>query len=208
MKIGDELNFYDEKMLRLQYEISECFSHQLTKGEIREEFIKEYIKNKTGNDKILKGAIYKGIKESTQLDIIICNNNVIYNKCGSHYLIDAEDCKIVFEIKSKLNNEYLKKLSKVSKNIKMMNSKIKVGMFAYCLGQGHKSILEKFGYKYDQKLEMYEYDTKNILREYKYIDYVVCIDENYEFVIINENGKFVLYTDIPIIKYLWPILKN
>ena len=90
----------------------------------------------------------------------------------------------------------------------MMNSKIKVGMFAYCLGQDHKSILEKFGYKYDQKLEMYEYDTKNILREYKYIDYVVCIDENYEFVIINENGKFVLYTDIPIIKYLWPILKN
>ena len=140
--------------------------------------------------------------------MIICNNNVIYNKCGSHYSIDAEDCKIVFEIKSKLNNEYLKKLSKVSKNIKMMNSKIKVGMFAYCLGQDHKSILEKFGYKYDQKLEMYEYDTKNILREYKYIDYVVCIDENYEFVIINENGKFVLYTDIPIIKYLWPILKN
>ena len=91
MEIVDELNFYDEKMLRLQYEISECFSHQLTKGEIREEFIKEYIKNKTGNDKILKGAIYKGVKESTQLDMIICNNNVIYNKCGSHYLIDAED---------------------------------------------------------------------------------------------------------------------
>ena len=77
MEIVDELNFYDEKMLRLQYEISECFSHQLTKGEIREEFIKEYIKNKTGNDKILKGAIYKGVKESTQLDMIICNNNII-----------------------------------------------------------------------------------------------------------------------------------
>ena len=56
----EELNFYDEKMLRLQYEISECFSHNLTKGEAREDFFKEYIKRKTGNTEILKGCICKG----------------------------------------------------------------------------------------------------------------------------------------------------
>lgn len=208
MNYVDELNFYDEKMLRLQYETSECFTHQLTKGEVREEFIKDYIKKKIGEIKILKGSIFKDNKISSQLDMIICNDEVIYNQFGSHYLIDSKFCKQVFEIKSILKNQYLEDFSLVSKNIKTMNADIKTGIFAYSLKNNLNSILKKFGYEYDEKLDMYDYNVQKIKKQYKYIDYIICIDENYEFVLINEEGEFKLYRDIPIIKYLWPILRK
>lgn len=202
----DEINYYDEKMLRLQYEASECFLHNLTKGEAREDFIKDLIYKKTGNEKILKGCIYKKNYTSTQLDIIICKNNAICNQIGTHYLIDAEDCKYVIEVKSKLNNKYLSELAKNAEEIKNMNSEIKIGMFAYSLET--KSILKSFGHIYDKELDMYEYDETKIVIKLKSIDFVICIDENNEFVVINENGKFELYRDSPIIKYFWPMIRK
>ena len=201
----DEINYYDEKMLRLQYEASECFLHNLTKGEAREDFIKDLIYKKTRNEKILKGCIFKKNCTSTQLDIIICKNNAIYNQMGSHFLIDAEDCKHVIEIKSKLNKQYLNELAKNAKEIKSMNSEIKIGMFAYSLET--KNILKQFGYIYDKELDLYEYDEMKIVSEMKNIEFVMCIDENSEFIVINENGKFELHKDGPIIKYFWPILR-
>lgn len=208
MNVVDELNYYDEKMLRLQYEVSECFTHQLTKGEVREDFIKEYIKKKIRNIEILKGSIIKDNNISSQLDMIICKDNITYNQYGSHYLVEAEFCKQVIEVKSTLNNKYIKQYINVSKNIKKMNSDIKTGIFSYSLGDNPKNILKHFGYEYDIDLDMYYYNTEKIKEEYKYIDYVICIDENFEFVLINEDGKFNLYVDIPIIKYLWAILKK
>ena len=208
MNIIDELNFYDEKMLRLQYEISECFTHQLTKGQVREEFIKDYIKKKIQKIEIYKGQIFEKDKTSTQLDIVICDENAICNKLGKDYLIEAKDCKKIFEVKSKLNSKYLKELCNVAKELKLMNKKIKVGMFAYTLENSMKSIVRNFGYIYDKKLDMYDYKSEQVLTEYKNIDYIICLDENNEFVLINENGKFAFYNDVPVIKYLWPILQN
>ena len=202
MNIIDELNFYDEKMLRLQYEISECFTHQLTKGQVREEFIKDYIKKKIQKIEIYKGQIFEKDKTSTQLDIVICDENAICNKLGKDYLIEAKDCKKIFEVKSKLNSKYLKELCNVAKELKLMNKKIKVGMFAYTLENSMKSIVRNFGYIYDKKLDMYDYKSEQVLTEYKNIDYIICLDENNEFVLINENGKFAFYNDVPVIKYL------
>ena len=208
MNVVDELNFYDQKMLRLQYEVSECFTHQLTKGEVREDFIKEYIKKKIRNIEILKGSIVKDNKTSSQLDMIICNDSVIYNQYGSHYLIESEFCKQVIEVKSTLNNKYIKQFINVTKNIKEMNADIKTGMFAYSLGDNPKNILKHFGYEYDIDLDMYYYNPEKIKNEYRYIDYLICIDEDFEFVVINEDREFKLYIDKPIIKYLWSILKK
>ncbi len=208
MNVVDELNFYDQKMLRLQYEVSECFTHQLTKGEVREDFIKEYIKKKIRNIEILKGSIVKDNKTSSQLDMIICNDSVIYNQYGSHYLIESEFCKQAIEVKSTLNNKYIKQFINVTKNIKEMNADIKTGMFAYSLGDNPKNILKHFGYEYDIDLDMYYYNPEKIKNEYRYIDYLICIDEDFEFVVINEDREFKLYIDKPIIKYLWSILKK
>ena len=61
---------------------------------------------------------------------------------------------------------------------------------------------------YDKDLDMYEYDDTRISNEYKMIDFIVCIDEVDEFVIIKENEEFRLCRDKPVIKYLWPLIKN
>ena len=166
----DELNFYDQKMLRLQYDVSECFTHQVTKGQVREEFIKEYIKKKLRKIEIFKGQILYKNKISTQLDFIICDENAICSNYGQDSFIDAKYCKKVFEIKSKLNNKYLKELCNVSKQLKQMNEKIKIGMFAYTLENNIKTIIKNFGYVYDKELDMYEYNPDQVLIEYKNID--------------------------------------
>ena len=56
-------------------------------------------------------------------------------------------------------------------------------------------------------LKLYEYDEKKIVSKLKSIDFVICIDEISEFIVINENGKFELYKDGPIIRYFWPMLR-
>lgn len=208
MELIDEINNYDEMMLRLQFEISEIFSHQLTKGEAREDFLKEYMMKKAQSIKIVKGSIFHNDSQSTQLDIIICDQNSVLNTYGNQTLIDADYCKTIVEVKSRLKKEYLNDLAQVSYKIKKMNSKTKIGIFSYCLGQSRNSIIKHFGYIYDKDLDMYEYDDTCISNEYKMIDFIVCIDEVDEFVIIKENEEFRLCRDKPVIKYLWPLIKN
>lgn len=206
--IINQIHKYDEKMLRLQYEISECIEHKLTRGEIREDFIKQYINKKIKTTCLYKGIIFKEHLQSSQIDIIIAKSNAIDNAMGSHSLISAEDCLKVFEIKSKLNNTYLKELSDNARLIKKMNSDIKVGIFAYKLGIKEKNILKNFGFIYDKEYDMYEYDKSKVKEQNKNIDFVICIDENDAFFISKDNDEFILIKEKPIIKYFWPILKN
>lgn len=55
--ILDEIELYQEKVLQMQYHISECITHALTKGEIREDFIKKVIKENIQNVITLKGIV-------------------------------------------------------------------------------------------------------------------------------------------------------
>lgn len=209
MEIIDEINYYDERMLRLQFEASEYFSHNLTKGEVREDFLKDYIRKKIGKDiKIFKGQIIKETEESSQIDMIFCSDDAIINKYGQHCLIESKYCDKVFEVKSKLNREDLNKLAKVSKKLKIMNSNIKIGLFTYRLGIKATNLFKSFGYIYDCDLETYLYEQDEIKEDYKDIDYILCIYEEYEFLIKWEGNKYILYRDKPIIKYLWNIIKN
>lgn len=209
MEIIDKINYYDERMLRLQFEASEYFSHNLTKGEVREDFLKAYICKKLGKDlKILKGQIIKENEESSQVDMIFCTDDAIINKYGQHYIIESKYCDKIFEVKSRLKNEDLNKLVAVSKKIKKMNSNIKIGLFTYRLGLNVKRLFKNFGYIYYNDLETYLYKPDEIKEEYKNIDYILCIDEEYEFLLKKEREEFILYNDKPIIKYLWNIIKN
>jgi len=74
MKCWDKYDEYIEKLLSAQYEVAEIFPHQLTKGEAREDFVKNIISSRFKTIGISKGALSDGEKYSGQCDTIIFNS--------------------------------------------------------------------------------------------------------------------------------------
>ena len=91
--ILEEIDLYKEKILQYQYEVSEGITHQLTKGEIRERFIMNLIKESVPGIKTLNGIIASNSNQSPQIDLIIPNTRAILNDVG---IIDIRDVKNVF----------------------------------------------------------------------------------------------------------------
>lgn len=208
MELTDQIYLYEEKMLRIQYNMSECITHKLTKGEIREDYIKQFVSAKIPNIRIEKGFITHKEEMSSQLDFIICKENAIIHRMGQHSVIKSEDCKHIFEIKSKINMSYINKLSNVAKIIKNMNKNIKIGIIGYKLLGKENTILKNFGFIYDKEIEAYEYDSSKIKDEVKNIDYVISLDEKSEFIIVKSNQGFIFIKDYPIIKYFINLLNE
>lgn len=208
MNIIDEIYLYEESMLKIQYNISENISHALTKGEVREDYIKDFITRKLPNTNIYKGIIINEDKQSGQLDFIVPKSNAVVNKIGSHSMLEASECRIVFEIKSTIKMEYIYELNNTARKIKEMNEKIKIGIIGYKLDMEEKTILRKFGYIYDKEIDGYMYDKYKIDNKITLIDYIISIDENSEFLIIKNLDEYVFLKERPIIKYFINILNE
>ena len=52
--VFDEFHKYTENLIQAQYVVSEIIEHELTKGEVREEFVMDTIQRGFGNDINLK----------------------------------------------------------------------------------------------------------------------------------------------------------
>jgi len=73
MRIFDEFDHYSENMLMGQYEISEIISHELMKGEVREDFLISTLESCSEPKPILvKGTIADDNADAGQLDIVLC----------------------------------------------------------------------------------------------------------------------------------------
>lgn len=207
--IEEEINNYKEKVLQMQFEISELITHSLTKGEVREDFIKKTIKNNIIDIQLLKGIVIAEEYQSPQTDLIIPLKSAILNKMGEHCIIDVNDVKFMFEIKSNLTINHIKKMNKTLKIIKEKNANIKGGIICYKIDCLEKNILKKFGYYYDDELDFYAKQSDDFILEFENIDYIISFDPNKEFILSkNITGDFVLNKKVPIIKDFLRIFKN
>lgn len=102
MKYFDEFDEYIEKLLLVQFDASEIIKHNLTKGEVREDFLKEEVNKQFAHICYHKGFIVNNEKEyqSGQLDIIITGNDARTRKYGDQSMVDIRDARIVLEVKS------------------------------------------------------------------------------------------------------------
>lgn len=228
-------NHYDylEKLLLLQSYAVEELKHNLSKGEMREEFLRDLILNQYNNIKCHRGFIVDKEFQSTQTDIIISNNRSSNINMGGQSLIYLDDVKMTIEVKTSGETKHLKDLEEnaieiksriVEKNkkSKSKNKPIiehpKIGLFAYKFNLNKNNFLKKFGYRYNNEIESYERDKKSSV-EFKNIDFISIFDFNdndkenllmCDSIFLTRNisdNEYIIEKDNPI-KLLFTLIKS
>jgi hypothetical protein len=173
---------YTSKLLNAQSDVAEVIQHMPTRGAVREYFIKDIIEKhfKGANLEILRGVVYldNEVNEG-QIDLILPYRTAI-NASFTPELIayNAEDCKIILEVKTKADSADFKAFNNRAKLIKTncLDKQPLCGMFCYKINLLKTTILERFGYEYDVVNLMY-IQNDGIVIDYPFIDFVVCIDQ-------------------------------
>jgi hypothetical protein len=170
-------------LLLAQYEVSEIIKHSLTRGEVREDFIIEYLTKTIQNAKeyLKRGFINLGVdNQSAQADILLIKSFAETIAFGSrgNVIVNSEDCLMVVEVKSTMTGTYLNELNTESKRIKEANPNIVCGMFAYKADLEKKTILNRCGYDYNNETKMY-FDSLDepLPTWYPYIDFILLLDK-------------------------------
>lgn len=221
MNYFDEFDEYIEKLLLLQFEASEIIKHNLTKGEVREDFLKEEVNKQFAHICYHKGFIVEKQMEyqSGQLDIIITGNGARIRKFGDQSMVDIRDARIVLEVKSCATTTDLKKLDQVAREIKSHSDKpqsIHIGMFCYSYTIQETNMLRKFGYRYDKELDGY-FDDISIEKDFPNIDFVLALagnksdgEESKDFFLIKDiySNRFVLKKKEPVSKDFFMLFSN
>lgn len=215
----DQIHQYHENLLRSQYEVSEIIADELSRGVMREEFLKEMLLKRRTALKITKGIVSNGTTQSEPCDLIFYDSRVAVNVIAESAFIEPKNCKLVLEIKSNADGENLKLTNENFEIIKNINTDNKplCGLFCYNTKLKKETILNRFGYSYDKELESWiENQTSKI--HYPNIDFIICIacleiDEECiekQFFLIKdeESGRFILKSEYPIIKNFFGITDN
>ena len=220
MKYFDEFDEYIEKLLLVQFDASEIIKHNLTKGEVREDFLKEEINKHFAHICYHKGFIVNNESgyQSGQLDMIITGNDARIRRFGDQSMVDIHDARIALEIKTCATTTDFRKLDQVAKEIKSNSESesMRVGMFCYSYSIQESNMLKKFGFKYDKEIEGY-IDDVSIQNEFEYIDFVLALDgskreyeSNKDFFLIKDiiSNRYVLKKKEPVSKDFFMLFGN
>lgn len=221
MKYFDEFDEYIEKLLMVQFDASEIIKHSLTKGEVREDFLKEEVNKQFAHISYHKGFVVEHEKEyqSGQLDIIITGNKARIRKYGEQSMVDIRDARIVLEVKSCATTADLKKLDQVAMEIKSHSEvpeSIRIGMFCYSYTIQEANMLKKFGFRYDKEIDGY-FDDISIEKDFSNIDFLLALDRNKlyggeskDFFLIKDiySNRFVLKKKEPVSKDFFMLFSN
>lgn len=219
----DTYDEYQEQLLQAQFNISEIIDHKLTRGEIREDFLKKLLSDRIGLNVVRNGFVCNNTKQSSQCDIILQSHGTQIRSLGAHSLVDIEDCGLVMEVKSNATSKDFRKFNSTAGEIKTygLNTPL-CGVFCYRISVSKNSIVKQFGYNYDETIDSYLPDLFLPL-SYPNIDFVLSIhastDDNgvsviQKFFIVRrsppEQGKteYLLYNDQPILKNFFDMLKT
>ena len=219
----DKYDEYVEELLLAQYRVSEMVEHLLTRGEIREAFIRHQIEQRYENIRCYTGVIAEDVKnrQSGQLDLIIAKRTAEKRSLGNHVIIAAEDALFVVEVKSNATGTDFKKLNEKAAQYKEFAGGVGIstGMFCYYYDLTMKNILKRLGYTFDAELDGFELRPE-IIPEYKHIDFIVALDDNEDnltgqnqafFAIkddTQESAVFRLFQNRPVSKYFFKLLKR
>lgn len=202
MDLRTNIDNYNERMFRLQFEASEEIEHKLTKGQLREKFLKKFFISELEELNVKDGILVIDEWQSSQGDFLILKRGA---RVGLMNVYDIEDCVLFMEIKSRVTKAEFRELQKHALELKGKNPDMTVGMFSYASKAGRKTVIPQFGFKYDRTLEMFQtYDeTKD---EYSAIDFYynldICMDDNEEspyFIRKSASGEKILFLQPPVI---------
>lgn len=228
----DEYDYYIEELFQAQFKISECIiSHQLEKGQTREDFIKDELEKRFENINVKKGFI-SGInhESSNQADILILKENAQTRMLGGNCIADVSDVNLLIEVKSNATGSDLRKLNNDIQLIKGQNSDSELplfGIFCYRIALLKKNILKRFGFRYDAENDLTTYNLgpeeisqgnfSNLELEYPNIDFILTIhrsDDGEKFIYLQKmldrfgNPYYVELREVPVSKHLWNAIQG
>mgnify|MGYP004527430153 FL=1 len=210
MTIRDEVDLYIQEVLKMQYMVSNNISHRLTKGELREKFIRRVVQDEFPNLLLKSGILCEGTWQSTQGDFLWLRDGA---RIGNLDLYDLKDCLMFMEIKSQATAKELRAINDTAKNLKQRYTgdfPIKVGMFCYGTVANAKTILRKFGFTYDKEIDGYNAyaKSKDVMPNVDFIFSLNIVDDPDELtsaylVARDFSGNCSLYIDNPVIRYFF-----
>ena len=215
-----EINTYYQKLLNAQYDVAEIIDHLLTRGEVREDFLKDIIKKRKDSLKIEKGILcdHQG-QQSPQCDVLIAKSGIAVERLGTHCVMQVSDCNIVLEIKSNATTRDLKECEEKAARINNLESATfpTYGLFCYKYDLKKNNLLRRFGYRYEKETQEFYKDETEPLK-YPHIDFVLAISIEEEetegdpvlkqmFLMKNkETNTYDLYLDYPAIRHFWRLI--
>lgn len=210
MTIRDEVDLYIQEVLKMQYMVSNNISHRLTKGELREKFIRRVVQDEFPNLLLKSGILCEGTWQSTQGDFLWLRDGA---RIGNLDLYDLKDCLMFMEIKSQATAKELRAINDTAKNLKQRYTgdfPIKVGMFCYGTVANAKTVLRKFGFTYDKEIDGYNAyaKSKDVMPNVDFIFSLNIVDNPDELtsaylVARDFSGNCSLYIDNPVIRYFF-----
>ena len=210
MTIRDEVDLYIQEVLKMQYMVSNNISHRLTKGELREKFIRRVVQDEFPNLLLKSGILCEGTWQSTQGDFLWLRDGA---RIGNLDLYDLKDCLMFMEIKSQATAKELRAINDTAKNLKQRYTgdfPIKVGMFCYGTVANAKTVLRKFGFTYDKEIDGYNAyaKSKDVMPNVDFIFSLNIVDDPDEstsayLVARDFSGNCSLYIDNPVIRYFF-----
>lgn len=210
--IQEQIDTYLQNMIQMQFKVSEPINHKVTKGELREKFIHNMVKEQFPNLTIKSGILCSGNWQSTQGDFLWLNNNA---RIGNLNVFNLNDCKMFIEIKSCAKTNELQKIENTSKTIKAKCSKehhVYVGMLCYSTKAKKQTVLKNIGFAYDREIDAFQAYNKE-LDTMKHVDFLYSLNietdkaEPY-FVVRDYLGNCTLFQDNPVIQYFFNFFKT
>lgn len=153
----DEYDEYIDKLLSLQFEASEMFGHLPTRGKVREQFLIDQI-NDRFKANACRGFVTEKEYESSQCDILVPTSTADMRGIGGEYRLNSKDVLVMVEVKSTLEARHIDKLNKSAQSMKETNPELMCGIYAYRTSTSAKSILKKFGFDFNEEMDIYSPD--------------------------------------------------
>jgi len=220
----EEFDRYSENMLMAQYDISEIITHELMKGEIREDFLISTLEScSEPKPSFVKGTLSDGIKDAGQLDILLCRPHAHLRKLGTQCCVRKEDALCVIEVKGNCTGTDLKKASKkaiVIRDLQGQRAPL-YGIVCYRVALELKTIMKRFGFSFDGENKTY-FDNANIPNEleenwlsikYPDLDFFVSLEDEKKLFLRKyemQPGKFRFVRSVrePIIQELFSMIQS
>lgn len=174
-----ELFSYLDDLLLLQSGAADRHNHNGVLGAVREEFLKQILKERVTNIQIHTGEVTADVGDLGQQDIIVRRPGTLNTELGGHVRLPARDCSAVIEVKSNAKGTEITSFDKRATLIKNDSLSTLCGIVCYKLACRKETILRREGFIFDKDFEGF-IKNNNIQAEYLGLDFILSLDDDEE----------------------------
>jgi hypothetical protein len=220
----DEFDLYSENLLLAQHDVSEIISHELMKGEVREDFLITVLEScSEPPPTLVRGTLSDGKKDAGQLDIILCRPHAQLRRMGTQCYVEKSDSLCVIEVKGNCTGRDLKRAEAKAQVIQKLKGQEKplYGVVCYKSELTEATIMKRFGFLFDANTKTY-FDPATTPKSqkstwpkitYPNLDFFVSFEEDKKIFVRRYQPapgtfRFARVMNNPLIKDLFAMVKS